>query len=95
MRRDGFRRHRSVGRGRSQHLDGATVDHTIECTQVDRRRIFNLGYFTWVEQQGVELELFEARRSQAFWRELRSYVAVWDDMIRDFNARTGVLEGDA
>jgi cysteine synthase len=75
----------------AQHLDGATVDHTIECTQVDRARIFNLGYFTWVEQQGVELELFEARRSQAFWRELRSYVPVWDEMIREFNARTGVL----
>ncbi len=75
----------------ARHLEGATVDHTIECTQLDRSRIFNLGYFTWVEQQGVELELFEARRSQAFWRELRGYVPVWDDMIREFNARTGVL----
>ena len=28
----------------------------------DRERIFNLGYFTWVEQQGVSIEEFEARR---------------------------------
>ena len=36
-------------------------------TRADRDRIFNLGYFTWVEQQGVPLDEFEARRDQAFW----------------------------
>ncbi len=38
-----------------------------ELTHEERARIFNLGYYTWVEQQGVSLEDFEARRSQAFW----------------------------
>jgi cysteine synthase A len=33
-----------------------------ELTPIDRDRIFNLGYFTWVEQQGVPLAEFEARR---------------------------------
>ncbi len=59
----------------------------IDCTARDRTRIFNLGYYTWVEQQGTPLELFERRRSQSFWRELRRYVAVWDEMITEFNAR--------
>ena len=27
-----------------------------ELSVVDRARIFNLGYFTWVEQQGVSLD---------------------------------------
>ena len=31
----------------------------------DRNRIFNLGYFTWVEQQGVSLDDFEARRGRS------------------------------
>ena len=31
----------------------AQSDNMIELTQAERRRIFNLGYFTWVEQQGV------------------------------------------
>jgi hypothetical protein len=43
-----------------------------------------------VEQQGVPLDLFEARRDQGFWRELREYVPVWDDLIREFNDRTGL-----
>ena len=56
----------------------------------DRDRIFNLGYYTWVEQQGVSLEDFEARRDQDFWRDLRRIIADWDDAIEEFNARTGV-----
>ena len=71
----------------AEHLTGAGTDHLIECREVDRRRIFNLGYYTWVEQQGVPIELFERRRSQSFWHGLRRYVGVWDEMIADFNAR--------
>jgi cysteine synthase len=70
-----------------RHLTDADTDHMIDCTARDRTRIFNLGYYTWVEQQGTPLELFEQRRSQKFWRELRRYVAVWDEMITEFNAR--------
>ena len=29
------------------------TDHLLETTSADRERIFNLGYYTWVEQQGV------------------------------------------
>jgi cysteine synthase len=70
-----------------EHLGSVGVDNMIDCTEADRRRIFNLGYYTWVEQQGTPFELFEARRDQEFWRGLRRYVDVWDDMIDDFNAR--------
>ena len=59
---------------------------------MDRRRIFNLGYYTWVEQQGVSIADFEVRRSQAFWTETRDQVHVWDELIDEFNARTGALE---
>ena len=38
---------------------------------IDRERIFNLGYYTWVEQQGVPLADFDRRRDQAFWRGLQ------------------------
>ncbi|MGI9646847.1 MAG: pyridoxal-phosphate dependent enzyme [Ilumatobacteraceae bacterium] len=69
-----------------EHLADVGTAHMIDCTEADRRRIFNLGYYTWVEQQGTPFELFEARRSQAFWRGLRPFVGVWDAMIEDFNA---------
>jgi len=70
-----------------QHLANIDTDGTTECTNRDRNRIFNLGYYTWVEQQGTPFELFEARRSQDFWRGLRRYLPVWDEMITDFNDR--------
>ncbi len=70
-----------------RHLGDVSTDHMIECTERDRNRIFNLGYYTWVEQQGTPFELFEARRAQSFWRGLRRYLGVWDEMIADFNAR--------
>ena len=43
----------------------------LELTHADRTRIFNLGYYTWVEQQGVSLDDFDRRRDQRFWREPR------------------------
>jgi cysteine synthase A len=76
-----------------QHLLGADTDHLLELSETDRRRIFNLGYFTWVEQRGVSLESFEARRAQEFWADLEPALAVWDGMIRDFNLRTGMAAG--
>jgi hypothetical protein len=75
------------------HLGSITTEDMIECTHRDRSRIFNLGYYTWVEQQGTPFELFEQRRSQDFWRGLRRYVSVWDEMITEFNDR--VLSGSS
>jgi len=71
-----------------RHLADVPTSHALELTERDRHRIFNLGYYTWVEQQGTPFELFEQRRHQSFWRGLRRYLGVWDEMINDFNART-------
>jgi cysteine synthase len=72
-----------------QHLLGAADNDVLELTHAERSRIFNLGYFTWVEQQGVSLEDFERRRSQRFWQELRAEASAWDELIAEFNARAG------
>lgn len=74
-----------------EYLLGAAEDHVLECTDTDRNRIFNLGYYTWVEQQGVSLEEFEARRDQSFWRSLLDLVPVWDDLITQLNGRSGAV----
>ena len=48
-----------------EHLaDGRHRPHDRAAPRRDRDRIFNLGYYTWVEQQGTPFELFEARRHQ-------------------------------
>ena len=72
------------------HLKAVRDDHVMELNEVDRRRIFNLGYYTWVEQQGVPLEDFDRRRSQDFWQGVADLVPVWDEMIERFNAETGI-----
>jgi len=80
----------SAGEVFGQHLLGATTDHLLELDQQSRNRIFNLGYFTWVEQQGVPLPRFEVRRGQAFWRGLREAVPVWDELIEALDAEIGM-----
>ena len=72
-----------------QSLAATTTDLLLELTHVERQRVFNLGYFTWVEQQGVSLEEFSARAHQSFWNSLQTLVPAWDKMIAEFNARTG------
>ncbi len=73
-----------------QHLLACATDHLIELRETDRHRIFNLGYYTWVEQQKVPIDTFEARRDQRFWRNLHAIVPRWDEMIAEFNQRAGV-----
>ncbi|MFQ5505187.1 MAG: pyridoxal-5'-phosphate-dependent protein subunit beta [Planctomycetota bacterium] len=81
---------RAAARVFDEHLTQISTEHLLVCSPRDQERIFNLGYFTWVEQQGVSLEDFEARRSQDFWQGLRECVPVWDSMIQDFNRAGGV-----
>jgi cysteine synthase A len=70
-----------------RHLAGVAADDMIDCTERDRHRIFNLGYYTWVEQQGTPVDVFEARRLPSFWKGLPQYLATWDGLIGEFNAR--------
>jgi cysteine synthase A len=76
-----------------RYLLGAGTDDLMELTPVDRERVFNLGYYTWVEQQGITFDDFVARREQAFWRDLRASVPAWDEAIVEMNARAGVGVG--
>ena len=73
-----------------EHVLGAGTEHLLELTQRDRERIFNLGYFTWVEQQGCGVEEFMARAKQSFWRALQELVPAIDTMIGEVNAEANV-----
>jgi cysteine synthase len=79
----------AAGAAYGEHIGGAGSDNVLELRDVDRKRIFNLGYYTWVEQQGVPLPAFEARREQGTWRQLRVQLPAWDERITEFNARAG------
>jgi len=79
----------SAGETWGRSLASTAVDHMLELNHFDRKRIFNLGYFTWVEQQGVSLEEFNARTEQSYWDGLLELVPAWDAMIAEFNTRSG------
>jgi len=72
-----------------QHLSGVATDHLLELDRISSERIFNLGYYTWVEQQGTSLEDFNIRRDPDFWQGLIEYLPVWDAMIDQFNQASG------
>ena len=69
-----------------QYLKGATTDNTLELNQREKERIFNLGYYTWVEQQGITIEEFEKRKNQNFWNNHFQYMLSLDNQIKEFNS---------
>ena len=73
-------------------LLGAATDHVLELDQRSRERIFNLGYYTWVEQQGISLDAFDSRRDPTFWNGLMDLVPKWDHLIDQFNDAAGTRE---
>ena len=75
-----------------QHLLGIADNDVLELTHHERSRIFNLGYYTWVEQQGVALETFEQRRSQDFWNTLQNQLPDLDALIDEFNKSGGAIQ---
>ena len=74
-------------------IRSAGSDHVRELDHVERKRVFNLGYFTWVEQQGMALADFETRRDQVFWDGLLDLLPAWDALIEEFNGRSGAAAG--
>jgi hypothetical protein len=75
----------------AETIGAAGTDNLLELTDADRRRIFNLGYYTWVEQQGVPYEEFVERRDQGTWRGLRELLPAWDEAIGEFNGRVAAV----
>jgi len=74
----------------ARYLLGLSTDNLIELTYVDRRRVHNLKYFTWVEQQGKTYEEILAQwYDPDYWTEVQSQVAEIDALITEFNDRVG------
>lgn len=74
-------------------LLGQGTDNLEELTYYERKRIHNLKYFTWVEQQGKEfLELDEQWYDhREYWGRIHSLVPEIDNLVREFNTMTGLL----
>ncbi len=75
----------------SRWLMGQTTDNLEELRYIDRRRIHNLKYFTWVEQQGKTYEeIQEQWYDPDHWTQFQRQVPEIDALIDEFNARVGI-----
>ncbi|HHL32887.1 MAG TPA: pyridoxal-phosphate dependent enzyme [Desulfobulbaceae bacterium] len=76
-----------------RYLLGETTDNMQELTYVDRKRIHNLKYFTWVEQQGKSFEEIQAQwYDPDYWTSIPGTMDEIDRLIEAFNEKTGLLE---
>jgi cysteine synthase A len=67
------------------------TDFMKELTYRDKKAIHNLKYFTWVEQQGKDVEELNAQwYDETYWKERFGIPPVWDRLIEEFNAETGI-----
>ncbi len=83
-----------AARDLDRRLRGQRTDFYQELTHPDRRAIHNLKYYTWVEQQEMDVADLESLwYDRDLWPRIFAQPARWDAMIAEFNAETGVLAG--
>jgi hypothetical protein len=76
-----------------RYLLGCTVDYVEELGYWDRRRIHNLKYYTWVEQQGKTYEEIQAQWYEPdYWSNIQEQVVEIDERIEQFNQMTGLMK---
>ncbi len=76
----------------ARYLLGERTDNMLELTEQDRRRIHNLKYFTWVEQQGKTYpEIMAQWHDTDYWTSVQRQVPEIDALIEEFNHRVGLL----
>jgi len=75
-----------------RYLLGLGTDYVEELTYTSRKRIHNLKYYTWVEQQGkTAQELNDQWYQPDYWTGVHGQVDQIDALIEAFNRRAGLL----
>jgi cysteine synthase len=70
----------------ARYLLGESTDHMLELTYADRKRVHNLKYFTWVEQQGKTYAEIQSQWYDAdYWSDVQKQIPEIDAMIEEFN----------
>ncbi|MEJ2013362.1 MAG: pyridoxal-5-phosphate-dependent protein subunit beta [Anaerolineales bacterium] len=75
----------------ARYLQGLTTDHMLDLRYEDQRRIHNLKYYTWVEQQGRTFdEIQDQWYDREYWTSVQGQVPEIDGLIEEFNAKVGL-----
>ncbi len=77
----------------AQYLFGQTTDNLLDLTYQDQRRVHNLKYYTWVEQQGRKYkEIIDQWYDRDYWTGFQSQVDEIDNLIIEFNNKVGLID---
>ncbi len=69
-----------------------STDNLLELRYEDRRRVHNLKYFTWVEQQGKTYEeILRMWNERDYWAGVQQQADEIDALIEEFNAEVGLV----
>lgn len=76
------------------HMLGMKTDSMIELTYAERKRVHNLKYYTWVEQQQMDVEDLNAQwyDTKGTWDAVHAQAKELDELINEFNEATGLLK---
>ena len=76
------------------HMLGMRTDRMRELTYPDRKRVHNLKYFTWVEQEGKTAAELDALwyDPEGTWDAVHAQAGELDALIDAFNDATGLLK---
>jgi cysteine synthase len=74
-------------------LQGVSNDNLLELSYQDRKRVHNLKYYTWVEQQGKTYkEIQEQWYEPDYWTDVQEQTPVIDELITEFNDKVGLVK---
>ncbi len=77
-----------------KNLLAVTTDYMLELTYTEKKRIHHLKYYTWIEQQGKDVEELNAQwyDYETYWDGIHNQIDKIDELIKVFNRRTGLLD---
>ncbi|HLD30214.1 MAG TPA: pyridoxal-phosphate dependent enzyme [bacterium] len=76
-----------------RHIQALKTDYLLDLTYAERKRVHNLKYYTWIEQQGRELKELNQQWYEwpEYWEGIQEQISQINKLIEEFNRQTGLL----
>ncbi|MEN8210224.1 MAG: pyridoxal-phosphate dependent enzyme [Thermodesulfobacteriota bacterium] len=76
-----------------QLLNATGIDNMKELSYYDKKAVHNLKYYTWIEQQGKDVEELNAQwyDHESYWTKTFNQVDKIDKVITEFNKQVGII----
>jgi len=73
-------------------IKGIKTDYMLELSYQQKKRVHNLKYFTWIEQQGKTMEELNRQwYDDDYWSNIHKMTPQLDTLINQFNQKVGLL----